>query len=560
MRKRNENISCVKELVIHNTGMDSESLLYDTHNYAFPALAKAKEMILEWKKKNKKFYVFADYDVDGITSGESVRMLLAAIGVRKENVYVRYPKRFSEGYGMSAKVVDEEFESGGVVITVDNGIAAFAAIEKAKEKGMEVLVTDHHLATVRNGEAVYPNADYCIDPNAIPGQAEFTPYCGCGIVLKLSEEMLKDYPDERIIQRIRANAAIATIADCVPLIGENRRIVKDGLKLITRRELMTKGLTALVMKSRIMSNISVMDVAFRIAPALNAMGRLYDGGAAISAKLISYDGDIWTADKLAEQQIAANEERKALQTKWSTIAQEKLSGFNDNHIILKLDECPEGVVGIIAGNLAERFKVPTIVMTDSHGILKGSGRSVDGVNLKALLDKCDGLSGYGGHAAAAGVRVADIDTFRKTFKEAIGNWQPAEKEVLYDLEVDSADVAAVTEEVEKYGPYGEGNPEPLFLVKNVNLLPNGGSYYKELDGSGVKLFAADFTATAFGKKADSFLKEKPRHLHILGTLHKNYYGNISSNIYLEDVFPMNNSNKRVTGLQALLAKKAAALS
>ena len=220
MKKKDNSILSVKDFVVKNTGMDVKTLLHDTNEYQFSALEKAAELIRKWKEEGKKFFVFADYDVDGITSGESMRMLLRAIGVPKNDIIVRYPKRFSEGYGMNVKAVNE-FDSNGVIITVDNGVAAFEAIKAAKAKGMAVLVTDHHLASIdENGKKVYPEADYIIDPNAIDGQAEFTAYCGCGIVFKLATRMLKA-GNEKTLARIRTNAAIATVADCVPLIGEN---------------------------------------------------------------------------------------------------------------------------------------------------------------------------------------------------------------------------------------------------------------------------------------------------------------------------------------------------
>lgn len=557
MRKRDETIFSVRDLVVRNTRMDEKTLLNDANDYTFPALKKAAEMISKWKEESKQFYVFADYDVDGITSGESMRMLLRALGVPDYDIHVRYPKRFSEGYGMSVKAV-EEFKESNCIITVDNGIAAFDAIKAAKAKGMDVLVTDHHLAMTVGNKKVLPDADYIVDPNAIEGQSEFTAYCGCGIVLKLAEELLKDYPPGgKIIPRIKAMAAIATIADCVPLVGENRRIVREGLKLLTRTDLMTKGILALV-KLNFLKHVSETDVAFKIAPALNATGRLYDDGAEIAAKLISFDGNEYEASELAQSQLKANTKRKALQAIWDKKAEEILNGFSDNHIILKLDGCPEGLIGIIAGRLCEKHKVPTIVLLETEdGILKGSGRSVEDVNLKLLLDKCaDSLISYGGHAAAAGLRLSNLDSFKKAFKEAIGDWKPVKKEVLYDLEIKNMDVASMAEEVEKYGPYGEGNPAPVFYIRNITLTPKGGTYCAELTGNGLKLFGSNFTATSFDECIKKYLEDKPRNVELIGTIGKNYFGATSAEVHFSELLLVQKETKKLTPMQELLKKKA----
>lgn len=559
MKKKDNSILSVKDFVVKNTGMDVKTLLHDTNEYQFSALEKAAELIRKWKEEEKKFFVFADYDVDGITSGESMRMLLRAIGVPKNNIIVRYPKRFSEGYGMSRKAVNE-FDSNGVIITVDNGVAAFDAIKAAKAKGMAVLVTDHHLASVDvSGKKMYPEADYIVDPNAIENQAEFTAYCGCGIVFKLATRMLKA-GNEKTLARIRTNAAIATVADCVPLIGENRRIVKEGLMLATHKDIQTTGLSALLAECNLQSHVSETDVAFKIAPCLNAVGRLNDDGAAVSARLISFDGDELSASKLAKAQVEKNEERKALQKTWDLKADSMIED-DGNAIILQPEGCPEGLAGIIAGRIADRRNRPTIIFTDNgNGILKGSGRSVEGVNLKALLDQCqDTLVSYGGHAMAAGLKVKDLSAFKNAFNDALRNcgWTATtETEQTYDLEINGSDVLAVVEEIEKYAPYGEGNPAPTFYIQNVELTPKGSSYYSELKNEGVKLFADGYSATTF-KATKKFMDEKPRRVNLFGTIAKNYFcGNGYVDVHFDDMEAVAEKNVKRTSLQKMLDEAA----
>lgn len=559
MKKKDNSILSVKDFVVKNTGMDVKTLLHDTNEYQFPALEKAAELIRKWKEEGKKFFVFADYDVDGITSGESMRMLLRAIGVPKKDIIVRYPKRFSEGYGMSVKAVNE-FDSNGVIITVDNGVAAFDAIEAAKKKGMPVLVTDHHLASVdASGKKMYPEADYIVDPNAIENQAEFTAYCGCGIVFKLATRMLKA-SNEKTLARIRTNAAIATVADCVPLIGENRRIVKEGLMLATHKDIQTTGLSALLAECNLQYRVSETDVAFKIAPCLNAVGRLNDDGAAVSARLISFDGDELSASKLAKAQVEKNEERKALQKTWDLKADSMIED-DGNAIILQPEGCPEGLAGIIAGRIADRRNRPTIIFTDNgNGILKGSGRSVEGVNLKALLDKCqDTLVSYGGHAMAAGLKVSDLSAFKNAFNDALrdcGWTATTETEQTYDLEISGSDVLTVVEEIEKYAPYGEGNPAPTFYIQNVELIPKGSSYYSELKNEGVKLFADGYSATTF-KATKKFMDEKPRRVNLFGTIARNYFcGNSYVDVHFDDMEAVAEKHVKRTSLQKMLDEAA----
>lgn len=561
MRKRNEKISDITSFVVGNTGMSKEKLIHDSTEYSFPALKAGADMIFKWISEGKKFFCFADYDVDGITSGESMRMLLLALNVPRENIVIRFPKRFSEGYGMTRKAVEDEFLPNEVCITVDNGISAFDAIKAAKEKGMNVLVTDHHLASIdENGKKVYPEADYIIDPNAIDGQAEFNGYCGCGIVLKLAEYMLREREtreSEVYLTRIRALAAIATIADSVQLVKDNRKIVKTGLKLLTKQYLMTNGMNTLLAELSLGSHISETEVAFRIAPALNASGRLYDEGAEMAARLIRYNGEQNTASRLAREQVEMNEERKALQRIWTEKAEKMVK--KKNNIILYLDGCPEGIIGIVAGQLAERHKVPAIVFAGTGEDLKGSGRSVDGINIKTILDKCSTyLLRYGGHAAAAGLSIKKdkFYDFQNAFQEAMGDWEPSENETFYDLSIEAKDVPNVIEDVQRFAPYGEGNPMPVFLIKNVALTPNGGTCYKELKSNGIKLYSAYFNAASFTCH-DEFMKMGcPKTLDLLGTMSQKYFG--GKNVIEINFTEFQKIEKEIkkTPLQMLLDKKA----
>ena len=223
---KDPRLRTVEEVVSANTGMTAESLLCDRKDYRLDGLDTAAAMLKEAVREGKIIYIAGDYDVDGILATAILALALKAL---KANMVLRLPRRFTEGYGLKREMVDR-FKNGQFLITVDNGISALEAVRRAREKGMEVIVTDHHLPVVdeETGEVLYPQANLIIDPNAAPSSADFVGYCGAGIAFKLAVELLGT--GHSLIPRLLSFAAIATIADSVPLIGENRRIVKEGLR------------------------------------------------------------------------------------------------------------------------------------------------------------------------------------------------------------------------------------------------------------------------------------------------------------------------------------------
>lgn len=317
-------------LVEQNTGMSAETLMKDTKKYRIDGLRQARDMILAAIREKRHIYVFADYDVDGICSGAIMQVGTRALGY-EDHLTVRLPRRFSEGYGISEKALDEFTEENALLITVDNGIAAIGPIKKAKEKGMTVIVVDHHLASSDEDEIlVYPDADLIIDPNAIEGSADFNGYCGAGLAYRIMCQLIDD---KKTLIRLLCLAAVATIADSVPLTHENRRIVRYGLHYMTDMGYATSGLFALLSLCGCNEYVSETDIGFKIAPCLNASGRLYDDGATQSFQLMSYEGDLRQAKMMAEKQLADNEKRKELSDEWTKkvnaqIQQEHLESEN----------------------------------------------------------------------------------------------------------------------------------------------------------------------------------------------------------------------------------------
>ncbi len=405
--------------------------------------------------------ILGDYDVDGIGATTDLYMLLKAM---KKKVIFRFPKRISEGFGLSVKAVEEVAAQGAtLIITVDNGITANEAVARAKELGLTVIITDHHLPN-----KVLPDADLIIDPKAV-GNSDFDGYCGAGLVYKIIEGLVKPCA---FTKNANAIAAISTIADAVPIREDNRRIVYQGL--LALRKTTNAGLKALVKAMNLdLEHIGTEEIAFKIAPALNAPGRLLDDGAKISMELLMSTAT--TAPALAEKIVELNNQRKKLVADAEAKVNEMIAQEGLKCPLIVNETIHEGVVGIVAGNLAERYGVPTIVVTRTEKGFKGSSRAPEGYHMKEMLDDyADMLVNYGGHAAAAGLTIKEecYEDFVASIQEKYKDYTVAESEVSYDLEISEEDMTAVAEELDTLAPFGEGFPVPTFLVRCMTLVPD----------------------------------------------------------------------------------------
>ena len=553
--KRNPKCESIKDVIFANTGMTLEELNRRKPYYRIDQLREAADVILKTVNSDTPISVVADYDADGICAAAIMFLLFMQLGKKPK---IRLPRRFSEGYGLSESIVDEL--EPGLLITVDNGIVAHAAIQKAKDRGFYVIVTDHHLS---DGISL-PPADIIIDPNAIPGSADFNGYCGAGIAYKLAIEILgKDNP---LIPVLLSFAAIATVADVVPLVHENRFIVKDGLKSMLSNG-KTVGLAALLERCGYDSRITAKDIGFKIAPILNAPGRLEDDGAMKSLRQLVYNGNIATAKNMADELYELNETRKVKKTEGLEVLENIIKDeclFGDNPLCIYAPGLNEGLVGIYAGSLAETYSVPCFVFTDSEtkGIIKGSGRSFGGVHLKNLLDEnAEILYKYGGHAEAAGVSVKEenFDEMKLRFMKSLEDVE-LDNSKYYDLEISNKDIPAVIEELQKYEPFGTDNPEPIFFISDFSLTPTAQGFAKTLgqNNEHIKLFGAYANAIAFNMASDFAKMGSPRLLQI--------YGNVSSNYFMGKAYPQvevidmkaKQMAQKKTALAELLAKKAGA--
>lgn len=527
---KRDTSSSIADVFMRNIGISSLDEVndwyrkYNANAYRIDGLDKAVEIISGFK--SSPITIVGDYDADGITSTSILYLALRDFGC--SNVKYRIPKRFSEGFGISEKIV-EEIERG-LVITVDNGIAQPDVIKKAKDKGLTVIVTDHHQPLVVDGKVILPEADVVIDPNAIPGSADFNGYCGAGIAYKLAVEMNGKAASLRYLSL----AGIGTVADVMTLREENYVFVRTALKNLTSFGGTTVGAYALVSALNLTRHITSKDVGFKIGPCINAASRMSDDGAKSVVELLTYNGSFESAIPLAETLISTNDRRKEAKKEGVRIAEKVISDecmYGDTPLIVNVPGVEHGIIGIIAGYLCEKYKVPAIVVSEIGGVLKGSARSCPGYNIKEMLDKCaDTLVAYGGHEGAAGLTISKdgLDAFRnkiQSLDESINFVPESVEEGYYDLEIPAKDIEKTIAELEKYGPYGEGNPEIVFKVTGFSTVPQYGSFSKTMgDGSIVKMFGKGMSALCFDAPDKLKNMKEPKKFTLYGVLSDNYFG------------------------------------
>lgn len=526
IKKEGKNIREVIERNIAENGYTKEMFFNEELFPYIKNINEAAEYILQWLKNypEKNITIIGDYDSDGINATAIMFWLFAKLG---REVKLRIPKRFSEGYGLKESIIDEI--DNGLVITVDNGIAAISAIKKAKEKGLDVVVIDHHLPVSVDGEIVLPDADIIVDP-AAEDESKFHNYCGGALAWRLAHAM---FPELKL-NELKVLAAIATVTDVMPLYGANRQLVKEGIALINQNKVVP-GLSALLnafckngklTKDNDIYHLSEESFGFLIGPAFNASGRLFDKGASQVVKLLTskYDDPRleWRANKI----FANNEERKEVSK--NDLERVLNSNYFDNEPLVVFDEAiGEGIIGIIAGQLCERYNCPAIVFTKTEDdtIIKGSGRSIKEIHLKNTLDKIQELIvGYGGHAGAAGLSIKkdNLEAFKKAFIEACGPIPEKSNDIYYDLELSQSDLCRldeICEELNKYAPYGEGNPKPVFRLKYYAR----SEYTTMGDGSHFMIKDDIITLVGFGLTEKYRELGCPKSLDMVGYLTESWY-------------------------------------
>ncbi len=421
--------------------------------------------------------VYGDYDVDGVTGTTVLVSFLRLAGAK---VDYTIPDRRKDGYGLSSPKIEAAAEAGTkLIISVDTGIAALRPAERARDLGVDLVICDHHLMA----EEGLPIAVARVHPG-LPGSRYANRFlCGAGVAFKLCWAIAQHLsagtrvrPEFReYLLNAMAFVAMGTIADVVPLTGENRAIVSFGLRALS--ESRAPGVQALLQSADLAGDpLDASDIAFKVAPRINAAGRLGDATKAVELLLAD---DRATATRLAALLDRENRRRRAIEREIAEAARDQvldIGGADLDGIVVADDGWHPGVVGIVASRLVEEFDRPAIVIAIEGERGRGSARTVPGIDVHAALSACsDLLEAFGGHAAAAGVEVrADrIDAFRARFAEAIAEQASGRPPtgLLVDLELK---LAAVDRElataVRRLGPFGQGHEEPLFCAREVEVV------------------------------------------------------------------------------------------
>ncbi|HEY4988983.1 MAG TPA: single-stranded-DNA-specific exonuclease RecJ, partial [Opitutaceae bacterium] len=429
----------------------------------------------------ERIIVLGDYDVDGVSSTALLVLVLRRFGLDPSFVV---PRRSEDGYGLSRSAIDRALEAGkpGLFIALDCGTNSHEEVAYLMGEGIDVLVVDHHRSrdqTLQRGILVNPHIQ---GNGGEPAQPAWQHLCTVGLVFKLMHGLLKQLRSENhpVAARIKLRdhldlVAMGTIADLVPLLGENRILARNGLKIL--QDTARPGLRALMDVSGISSTqmIQPVDISYRLGPRINASGRLAD--AALSVELLLSDDPVF-ARETAQQLDVFNRERQDIERKITEDAEKMIEELyiGDAGIVLFSEAWHPGVVGIVAGRVTRRYNRPCIVLGNEGDMAKGSGRSVDGVNLVDILGRCpEGLTSWGGHPMAVGISLpkVELEGFRSRFAGAVRDHVGAEiAELRLTLSAwlspDQIN-EGLMDELEALHPYGQANPEPVFGLRGVVL-------------------------------------------------------------------------------------------
>ena len=440
-------------------------------------MKEATSILKQKIREKKKIRIIGDYDIDGVTATYILIKGLERLGARADT-YI--PDRITDGYGIHMPLIYKALEDGvDTIVTCDNGIAASKEIGFAKEKGLTVIVTDHHEVPFieNNGERTYilPPADAVINTKQ-PG----CPYpnknlCGAVVAMKLIWALYDDsHIPEIEKEEFLELAAIATVGDVMDLQGENRILVKEGLKRLPYTK--NKGLQALIRVTGLEgSRISSYHIGFVLGPCINASGRL--DTAARSLRLLQCE-DAGEAARLAGDLKALNDSRKALTEKGKDAAIQLIENTDlkkDLVLVVYLPECHESLAGIIAGRIREKYNRPVFVLTKGEKGVKGSGRSIQQYSMFEELVKCgDLLDQYGGHPMAAGLSLPEenISLLRKRLNEQCNlKEEDLIPKVIIDVPMPISYISTkLVEQLSLLEPFGKGNTKPLFAQKNVKAI------------------------------------------------------------------------------------------
>ncbi len=487
-------------------------------------LKGVKEAVLRIEKaikNNESIVIYGDYDVDGITSIVVLKTVLESIGAK-----VRYtlPNRFQDGYGVKVEKVEKVYKEKPfqLLITVDCGVKASEEIKKIHEMGIDVIITDHHEPDDDLPEDVVS----IINPKIKDSGYENEPLAGVGVVFKLVQALQEHFNVELDNDFILKLVSIGTVADLVPLIGENRIIVKEGLKSI--RETETRELEAIFNSCHVdRKNLACIDISYKIAPRINALGRLGDATYAIEIFSPEHKDNI---KEYVDYMNRKNSERQRLEKTLEKLIHASVDEktlLNDRFLLLKGEDWHRGVIGIVASKIQKKYYKPVGIVSIEDGMGYGSIRSIEGINIIEVLDTCkDLLESYGGHHQAAGItlKAENIDLLKERVNQYLLENFPEElfiPKITIDFEIELSKITdEFYENIRMLEPFGIGNPQPVFLSRDVIVE----SEVDILSDKHLRFFVSDglhkFVVIGYNKANEPNLPDKFDSIDIVYTIDK----------------------------------------
>ncbi|EOS42890.1 single-stranded-DNA-specific exonuclease RecJ [Lachnospiraceae bacterium A2] len=444
-------------------------------------MGRAVAILQEKIQKKKKIRIIGDYDIDGI---QSVYILYSALRSCGAQVDYAIPDRITDGYGVNERLVRKAAEDGvDAILTCDNGIAAAKELSLAKELGMAVIITDHHEIPYEegaDGEKIFhiPAADAVVNPKQPDCPYPFKELCGAAVAFKLVQALYEKsgLPPEEAWAYLE-NAAFATVGDVMPLTGENRIIVKEGLKALNQTR--NFGIRALAARNQIeLGKIKAYHIGFVLGPCLNASGRLDTAKRALDMLLAEneyiaaeYAGDLYDLN-VSRKEMTEQGVQKAVEL----VEQGSLK--DDKVLVIYLPDCHESLAGIIAGRIRERYHRPVFLLTKSEDGVKGSGRSIESYSMYEEMTKCKELfTKFGGHPMAAGLSLPEknVEVFRQKLNENTAlTEEDLRGKIVIDVPMPLDYISKpLVEELNILEPFGKSNEKPVFADKNLRILSMG---------------------------------------------------------------------------------------
>lgn len=508
MRKTEE----ILRSLLHQKGMDSQEdiseFLSDRPQKTYDPfllynMEAGVDLLLSEIKKNTKVCIYGDYDADGVTSV----CILSSVLSHLTNNFIHYiPSRIEEGYGLNKGAVQKLAEQGvGLIVTVDCGSVSCEEADLARELGIKMIVTDHHSIDGRKADCIV------INPKQKEDHYPFDGIAGCGVAFKLCQALQKRTGlPKSVLNEVLDLLAVGTVADVVPLLDENRTFVKYGLARINAG---TRPAMKSLKEGISLKNVASENIAFGIGPHINAAGRMAEAEEVVQ---LFMSRDPKMIHRQVEKLIHFNADRKQKQDEAYQKGLEILKQEDKEYdfIVLPMTDIHEGVGGIVAGKIKEEMNRPIVIVSPSgEGFLKGTGRSIDTVDIYGVLKKCDDKYGlferFGGHKSACGFLMAEdkLPLLRQAVQEEMDFLKEADPHIFdngipWDLELDPAEITVeLAETLEKLEPFGKDNERPKFMLREVSL-------------QGVRFMGADETHARFtavsrtGTRADCVLFRK----------------------------------------------------